>query len=305
MNKCKYLVFGAGQVAGFIQEYFGDVIVSSADVTKLLEIERDIKKYKPKYCINTAAMTSLEFCELNKLKTFEINTLGALNVWNVCKIHKLFMCHFSSGCIFSSRKITDIYDEEDTPNPESYYSWTKVWSENLLGTDAKLLIIRPRVVISSKVDARNTISKWLTFSHFIDDQNSVTILEDLMPVLKGMINKGLHGTFNVVNKGTISPLDAAYLLKKIINKDLEINKTSLAEVNKNLISKRVSTILTGKKLEKAGFKMPDVHESLPKIIKMYKDNLSKGSNEQILEKVKGETKYRYTLKNKKPSTFLY
>lgn len=304
-KKVKYLVFGAGQVAGFIQEYFDDVHVSSADVTKLDEIERDLKIYKPEFCINTAAMTSLEWCELNKLKAFEINTLGALYVWEMCKKHKVFLCHFSSGCIYSSKSIKEIYSEGDVPNPECYYSWTKVWSENLLGSDKSLLIVRPRVVISAKVDPRNTLSKWLTFSHFITEQNSVTILEDFIPLLKKVINRRLNGVYNMVNKGTISPFDVAKILKREIKNDLVIKKTNLEEVNRNLIARRVAAILSDRKLESAGFSLPDVHESLNKIIAAYKLNLKNSSSAEIVEKVKNETKYRYTLKSKKPSTFLY
>ncbi len=303
MKKCKYLVFGDGQVAGFILDIFKDTVVSSADVTKPDEIERDIKKYRPGFCINTAAMTSLEWCELNKLKAFEINTLGALNVWSACQKYNLFLCHFSSGCIYSSKNVSQIYDEDDTPNPECFYSWTKVWSENLLGLEERLLIIRPRVVISSKVDSRNTLSKWLTFSHFITEQNSVTILEDFIPVLKRMIDKKIHGTFNAVNEGTISPFEAGVLLKKFIDKELKLNKTTLDKVNENLIARRVSTILSSKKLKKEGFSLPNVHKSFPKIVKMYKRNLESNEAKLALEKVKGETFYRYTLKSKNPSTF--
>lgn len=305
MKKYKYIVFGAGQVAGFIKEYFNNVIISHADITSIKELERDIKKYKPTHCINTAAMTSLEWCEQNKLKAFEINALGALNVWEVCKKYGIFLCHFSSGCIYSSKNRKQIYSEEDRPSPECYYSWTKVWSENLLGHDKNLLIIRPRVVISSKVDPRNTLSKWLTFSHFISEQNSVTILEDFIPLLYKMLNKKLSGTFNVVNAGTISPYEVAFLIKKKLKSDLVINKTSLEEVNKNLIAKRVSTILSDRKLRKSGFSLPDVHKSLPRIIDMYKENLKSSLSKAIIEKVQSETRYRYTLKSKKPSTYLY
>lgn len=123
IQNVEYLVFGAGQIAGFIKGYYNDVIVSSADITKKDEVEKDIKKYDPKIVINTAAMTSLEWCEQNKLQAFNINSLGALNVWEVCQIHDVFMCHFSSGCIFSSKNPKQIYKETDTPTPESYKGW--------------------------------------------------------------------------------------------------------------------------------------------------------------------------------------
>lgn len=297
------LVFGRGQMAGFIPDYFDNVVVSSADVTKKEEIERDIKKYKPTVVINTAAKTSIDWCELNKLEAFNINTLGAYYVWEICKKHSVYLCHFSSGCIFSSENESQVYSEEDKPTPGCYYSWTKVWAENLLGENPKLLILRPRVVISSKVDTRNTISKWLTYTHFITDKNTVTIIEDMFPVVRKMIEKGLHGIYQIANPGTLSPYDVALVLKEKINPKLLVNKTTLNEVNSNLVAKRVTTILNLDKLKKAGFELPPADESVNRIIDKFKDNLKKAGGLGALDVVKEETKKKYSLKGVKATTF--
>jgi dTDP-4-dehydrorhamnose reductase len=302
-KKIETLVFGAGQIAGFIEEYFGKVLISAADITKVNEIEKDIKKYKPNAVINTAAMTSLEWCEQNKLKAFEINTLGALNVWEVCKKYNVFMCHFSSGCIFSSETVDQVYYEDSIPNPKSYYSWTKVWSENLLGKSPKLLILRPRVVISSKVERRNTLAKWMVYSHFISDQNSVTIVEDMLPVMKSLIARRISGTFHIANKGTISPLEIARILKKTVNPKMIIKETTLEEVNKNLISKRVSTVLNTQKLETVGFGLPNVDTSVLKIIKKFGENLEKMGGLKVLDDIRQEAKEKFTIVQKKATTF--
>lgn len=302
-KKAKTLVFGNGQIAGFIREYFEDVLISGADITKINEVERDIKKYKPEEVINTAAMTSLEWCEQNKLKAFEINSLGALNVWKICRKYDIYLCHFSSGCIYSSETVKQVYKEDDVPNPKSYYSWTKVWSENLLGKSDKLLIVRPRVIISSNIDPRNTICKWMVYTHFISDQNTVTIVEDMLPVMKKMIKRKISGTFHIANKGTISPFEIANLLKVRVNPKMKIVKTTLEEVNKNLIAKRVSTILNTEKLSKAGYSLPDAKKSIEKIIGMFKDNLDKVGGLKSLDKMRIEAINKYSLMQKKATTF--
>jgi len=302
-KKIETLVFGAGQIAGFIEEYFDNVLISSADITKVNEIEKDIRKYKPKAVFNTAAMTSLEWCEQNKLKAFKINTLGAFNVWEVCQKYDTFMCHFSSGCIFSSETVDQVYYENSFPNPKSYYSWTKVWSENLLGKSPNLLILRPRVVISSKVERRNTLSKWMVYSHFISDQNSVTIVEDMLPVMKSLISRRISGTFHIANKGTISPLEIARILKEKVNPKMKINETTLEEVNKNLISKRVSTVLSTEKLATIGFELPNVDTSIVKIIEKFKENLDKMGGLKALNDIRQEAKEKFTIIQSKATTF--
>jgi len=89
------LVFGYGQIAGFMSRYFSNVVVSMADITKPDEIKKDIDKYKPSVVVNTAAKTSIDWCELNKSKAFSVNTLGPYNIWTVCKEQGIFFCHFS------------------------------------------------------------------------------------------------------------------------------------------------------------------------------------------------------------------
>ena len=300
----KVLVFGHGQIADFVPQYFNDVFISRSDITKPEELEKDLVKYKPGVVINTAAKTSIDWCEQNKLEAFNINTLGALKVWESCQKHSIFLVHFSSGCIFSSKSTKDIYSEKDTPNPACFYSWTKVWAENLLGKSPNLLIVRPRVIISSKVDRRNTLSKWLVYSHFISDENTVTIIEDMMPILRKMVDRRICGIYHVANKGTVSPLKVAYLLKKTINPGMKIHTTNLSEVNRNLVAKRVTTILSTEELKKQGFELPHVNEAIPTIIERFKQNLIKVGGISSLDAVRKEAKEKYRAVSGSPTTFL-
>ncbi len=304
IKRVKHLVFGFGQIASFIEKYFKEAFVSHADITKDKEIEDEIQKYEPEAVINTAAITSLEECEQNKIKAFEVNTLGAYKIWNICRKNDIFYCHFSSGCIFSSKTADEIYHESDTPNPQSYYSWTKVWAENLLGKPPNLLIVRPRQVISSSVDKRNTLAKWVVYSHFIPDQNTTSVVEDFMPVLEDMIRRKISGTFHLANPGTISPLEVAYLLKKKINPKMKIHKTTLEEINKSLIAKRVSTILSTKALESLGYVLPPIRESIEKTIEIFGKNLKKLGGLKALDPLRNETKSKFSLASKVKNSFL-
>lgn len=303
MLKDKILVFGRGQMAGFIESYFANVVVSKADVTKTSEIKTDIKKYRPKIVINTAAKTSIDWCELNKVEAFEVNALGTYNIWEACKEKKIFLCHFSSGCIFHSATYDQIYSEKSTPNPRCYYSWTKVWAENLLGKSENLLILRPRMVISSQVSRRNTLAKWLIYSHFISDQNTVSIVEDMLPVIDKLISRRISGTFNIANQGSLSPLEIAKVLKKKINPKMKIYETTLDKVNSNLVAKRCTTILDTNALATVGYTLPPARESVEKLIDKFKENLDKVGGLKELDVVRKETKEKYSITQSKASTY--
>ncbi len=303
-KKNSHLVFGYGQMAKFIEEYLDGVFVSHADITREDQIEEEIVKFNPAVVINTAAITSLEECEQNKTKAFETNTLGAYKVWQVCKKHGIFLCHFSSGCIFSSNTPDEIYSENSIPNPKSYYSWTKVWAENLLGKSPNLLVVRPRQVISSRVDDRNTLAKWAVYSHFISDQNSTSVVEDFMPVLKDMINRRISGTFHLANPGTISPLEVAYLLKEKVNPKMKIYPTTLSEINKNLIAKRVTTVLSVEALRAVGYILPPIRESIVKVIEEFKVNLEQSGGLESLNPLRVMTKEKFSLSGKRVSRYI-
>jgi len=301
----KTLVFGNGQLANFVPKYFGSpVVITSVDITSPKEVRSAIVANKPDVVINTAAKTSIDWCEQNKVAAFEVNTLGAYSVWEACRERGIFMVHFSSGCIYHSRIYDEIYKENDKPSPRCYYSWTKVWADNLLGKDPNLLILRPRVIISSRVSNRNTLAKWMVYSHFIKDQNSVTIIEDMMPILKKMVDKRISGVFNIVNKGTISPLEVAKMLKESVNENMDIQETTLDEVNKNLVAKRCSTVLDTTALEMVGFEMPPIKEAIRFTIEMFKMNLKEGGGLSALDAIRDETRKKYMIIQKKPTTYL-
>ncbi len=290
-------------MSGFIPQYFDNVVISEADITKPDEIARDFEKFKPTVVINTAAKTNIDWCELNRAEAFNVNSLGAQNIWEACKKNNAYMCHFSSGCIFHSNFHDQIYTETDAPNPRCYYSWTKVWAENLLGKSEKLLVLRPRVVISSEISRRNTLAKWMVYSHFISDQNSVSIIEDMLPVVSKLVQKRISGTFNIVNQGTISPLQVAHLLKKIVNPKLVISETTLDEVNKNLVAKRCSTLLNTDALRTLGYELPHVDKSILKVIESFAKNLEKAGGLSALSEMRNEALAKYSVLQNKASTF--
>lgn len=302
-NKTNILIFGRGQMAGFLFNYLDNAKISLADITKPNEIKKDLEKHSPSVVINTAAKTSIDWCELNKTEAFEVNTLGPFSIWTECLSRNIFFCHFSSGCIFSSTTYDQIFSEKDTPNPQCYYSWTKVWAENLLGHHPNLLILRPRMVISSEVDRRNTISKWLTYSHFISDQNTVTIIEDMLPVVADLVDRKISGTFHIANEGSISPLEVAYLLKNHVNPKLKINQTTLSEVNKNLVAKRCTTILDTSALQTIGYKLPSTNNSIIKVVMRFREKLEKMGGLKALDPVREESKQKFSITQRKASVY--
>ncbi len=301
------LVFGRGQLGTFYQNYFAEkkIKVSSpkSDICDQKQVNHAIQELKPDLVINVAAKTNIDWCELNQLETFSINTLGADNIAKSCQEQGIYLVHLSSGCVQESKSAHEIHTEEDQVHPLCFYSWTKVWAEELLLDRMKFyglktLILRPRQLLSSIVSPRNAITKMLTYTKFIDTANSCTIVEDLMEITHQLIKKDATGVINVVNSGVITPFQIAQMIKEIIKPDMRVTKISKEELNQMTLAKRIDCVLSTQKLSSLGLHLAEITPRLRQILTIFKENLKKEEAKSALKKTAMETETKLRLKKK-------
>ena len=289
----KILIFGNGQIANFYKRYFQDnskytvQIAQDADVTKIDDVRKAVLDTQPDIVINTAAKTNLEWCGNNRLEAFNVNVLGAGNIAQVCDEQSVYFIHYSSGCIFSSTSGTDIKTEESTPNPASYYGWTKVWSEEIVqferSNDFKCLILRPRQPVSAEVNSKNMLVKMLTFSKFVDTPNSGTVIEDLMIWTEELIERQTTGVLHVANTGYTTPYNISLMIKEYILPDLIPEKIEKAELDRMTPNTRVDTVLGVDKLESLGITVMPYENRLREIVKQLGENIQSMDKTQVTE----------------------
>lgn len=292
----KVLIFGGGQIGNFYKNYFStkgdDVLIAmqddkETDIRDEKAVSAAIDAYSPTVVINTAAITNLEYAGAHRLETFDVNVLGAATLAKVCDEKKIYFIHFSSGCIFSSTDGTDAKSETDTPNPSSYYGWTKVWSEQAVmferSTDFKCLILRPRQPISTQLSHKNMLVKMLTFSKFIDTANSGTVIEDLMDWTDQLIDKQVTGVMHVANSGYTTPYDIGLLIKEYILPGLEPEKISKSELDKMTPNTRVDTVLNVDRLTSLGVEIKPYKERLRDVVKTLGENIKKADKNKVKE----------------------
>lgn len=296
----KILIFGNGQVGNFYNNYFKSrgiwSKVSDIDVTQINLVNKEVAKCKASVVINAAGKTNLEWIDEHKLDAININVLGGLNVARACAESGALLVHTSSGCIFLSHNENDLKREDDKPEPIAFYSWTRVWSEDMVKWTKNLryLILRLRQPVSATISPKNMLVKMLTFEKFAHENawNSGTVLEDLMWITEKLIDKKQTGIFNVANEGWMTPFEIAFLLKKYVNPQMEFKKITHEELDRMMKIKRVQTILDISKLKSLGIYPPPYKERLEEIIKELARNIKKSSNLQILKEVEKTTKER-------------
>lgn len=267
----KVLVFGNGYIGNAYKDsgVFPQIIVSRADITNINEVKDAVDRYRPDVIINAAGKTNLEWCRDNQDAAMRINALAPLNILKVAREHDAYFVHLGSGCIFEGTGLRGTgFSEQDAPTPQCFYAHTKVLADDALMKTGyhEILILRLRQPFSNRAGPRNLVTKLLTYEKLITSPNSMTYVNDLISATKFLIEKRECGIFNVCNTGTISPYDIAMLAKKLrgINKEfIPIAKAELDNLDHlGGREKRVDTIINGKKLEIAGFKMPNIHDRI-------------------------------------------
>lgn len=306
MTPAKILIFGQGQLGTFYAHYFKQkgiqVISTTKDIRDETNVRKEIEKYNPNLIINAAAKTNIDWCEQNKIECFSINTLGADIIGKIAEEKGIYFLHISSGCVQESKTAQELRSEDDSVHPLCFYSWTKVWAEELLLDRAnhgklKVLLLRPRQLLSSMVSPRNAITKMLTYTKFIDTANSCTIVEDLMWVTEELIKKNATGKINVANPGVITPYEIATLIKEIVKPDMKFQKITKEELNLMTLAKRVDCVLNLDKLKRLGIILPEIHRRLREILQIFKHNLQSAESQKSLEQTFKETEDKLTLRS--------
>ena len=153
----KLLIIGASSFfsRNFIRENFEDYEIHGTyfknkieevkskkiDVTNFKELYKFIKKLKPTVIINAASLTSVEECEKNYDKAYNINTLVASDLAKICKKESITFVHLSTDHLFDGKD--SFYREIDTPKPINNYGITKFLSEKkIFKINKSALIIR-------------------------------------------------------------------------------------------------------------------------------------------------------------------
>ena len=100
------------------------------DITNQTLISEVFSVFKPTHIIHTAALTNVDYCELNPEECQEVNVLATQKLWDEAqKINAHFQL-LSTDFIFDG--LTGNYKETDKPSAVSVYGQSKVDAEKIL-----------------------------------------------------------------------------------------------------------------------------------------------------------------------------
>ncbi|MBI2633362.1 MAG: sugar nucleotide-binding protein [Parcubacteria group bacterium] len=282
MNQFDFtLVFGNGWLGNRFTARLNNIpgsnaaaVISKVDIRKYHLVEQEIERWNPGVIINTAAKTNIDWCENNKKECEEINFIAAYHLAKFAVERGIYFIHIGSACIFEGIGQDDQrgFIETDTPNPGCFYGHTKQLADEAM-KNLPVLIVRPRAPFSGDTHPRNLLMKFTRYTDFIDDQNSLTNVEDFLRAVDFLREKRATGIYHITNPGTASPYQIAEILRMTIQPNKIVNKITKEELDKRTHARRVNTIINCDKLFQEGFVMRTVREALIESIRTLRGNI--------------------------------
>lgn len=277
----KFLIYGGtGWIGGLLGELLrergAEFEYGSARLEDRASILADIDRVRPTRVLNAAGVTgrpNVDWCESNRPACVRGNVVGTLNVADACRERGLHLTYFGTGCIYEYDDDHVIgcdgvgFTEADPPNfTRSYYSHCKAIAEDLLAAYGdNVLTLRVRMpIVADLTHPRNFITKILRYEKVVDVPNSMTVLEELLPMAVAMSERRVTGVMNFVNPGTVSHNEILRMYKQHVDPAFEWTNFTLEEQSAVIVAPRSNNRLDTSRLESEFPEVLDIKASLLK-----------------------------------------
>jgi len=223
-------------------------------------------------------ITTIDYLEMpgKLVDNLNDNLYSPLNLALLCKERGLHFTYLGTGCIFEydeehpfGQEVNG-YTEQSKPNFfGSGYSIVKGYTDQLMNNQVfedTVLNLRIRMPITDEVNERNFITKITTYQKICSIPNSMTALNDMIPIMVRLARIKMCGPVNLTNPGLISHNEILEMYKEIVDPTFTWNNFRLEEQNQILASKRSNNFLETKILESLDPNVKPIKESVRDIL---------------------------------------
>ncbi|HEX7345052.1 MAG TPA: dTDP-4-dehydrorhamnose reductase [bacterium] len=183
---------------------------------------------KPAFVINTAAMTDVDLCEIERDRCWRVNVLAVENLIRACKKVDAHLLHLSSDYVFDGKRPP--YSESDPTSPLGFYGKSKLAGENALrGAGLPWTILRTQVLYGTAPDIRPNFVSFIVeklrtteVPKIVDDQRGMpTLADDLAQGLARILLLRKEGIFHIAGRDSVSRWEFARAIARVFGEDPE------------------------------------------------------------------------------------
>ena len=202
-----------------------------------------IKEVNPDYIICTAAITSVDYCEVHRSEAYSVNVTGTRNVVEASDEVGAKLVYVSTDYVFDGAM--GMYSEGDMTNPINHYGKTKLEGEDVVKSTCNDWIIARTSVLYGWNPAKPNFVTWALDElmvgnriRIVSDQfNSPTLADNLADMLIELIKRDEHGVFHTSGGERISRYDFAIKIAEIFDINSELIEPIISD-QLNWIAKR-------------------------------------------------------------------
>jgi 2-polyprenyl-3-methyl-5-hydroxy-6-metoxy-1,4-benzoquinol methylase len=252
-NKIKEYLKNQNKIDFFITENIDNLQNKIID-KKITNVIYDYRKSYGQNIWNTS------FIE-NKLDiNIKYNLYYPLLACNICKKMNVHLTYIGEGCIFKNK------DSKQPDLKVSSHSIVNTYTEKIINEIYNnVLFLRLRYPITGNMLPSCYLMKLLSYKNILDTNNSITIIEDMLPIIMKMIETNTYGIYNLFGNGHLNSINTALKLKN--EYDSYVNfKIMSKEHHDKIIGERSNVLLNNSKLanfcNKNNLILKDVNVSL-------------------------------------------
>ena len=239
------------------------------DITDEKQVRQVLTKHMPDAIIHAAAMTNVDACETEKELAVAMNTSavrymvdGLQNLQQKNSGYKPQLVHLSTDFIFDGTH--GPVDENEKPNPLSFYAETKLEAEKIVQSSKLHWAIARTVLVYGIVDnmSRSNIVLWAKQNleqgkkiNVVDDQfRSPTLAEDLADGCILLVQKKAQGIYNISGKDFMSILQLVHQVADYYGLDKSlINPSKSADIKQPAKRPPITGFIIDKAIKDLGY----------------------------------------------------
>ena len=201
------------------------------DLTNESQVSKTITWLKPQAIVHTAAYTDVDGCEINQDLAWKVNAEATKHVAIASDNVNSHLAYVSSDYVFDGEK--SLYTENDSPNPISYYGYTKLKGEEFVNEHAnQWCIARTSVLYGWSQNGKLNFATWLVnnlgqgkeVKVLTDQYVSPTLNTNLAEMLLEIAERKIAGIFHTAGANRVSRHEFAIKLAKVFNLNVDLIK---------------------------------------------------------------------------------
>jgi 3,5-epimerase/4-reductase len=249
-----------------------------------IDLENEINTINPTHVLSVIGRThgiidnkvcpTIDYLENNGklIENVRDNLFAPVQMALLCDRKNIHFTYLGTGCIFEYEN-DYLFKENDLPNFfGSSYSVVKGFTDRLMHLfPSSVLNLRIRMPITDENSDRNFITKIISYEKICSIPNSMTVLNELLPIAIDMMVRYNIGTINLTNPGVISHNEILDMYKEIVDPEFTWKNFTIEEQDAILQSKRSNNHLDTTKLETLYPDVKNIKDAVKNILCNYKN----------------------------------